>query len=275
MLIINLLVVLMLRRRCCQCIANITIPGCPDLTEILEMDDREAKLAALNEIEAPFARVTYGIIRGCVGAVDGLALRVRRAPQKKLGKKARLGSMENPASLYNRKKFHALNMQAIADKKKRLRFVSIKTPGSTHDSVAWCVSKMATLMHDMKKLPTHYFIVADDAYAASEQLIVPYPGRGLPNDMDAFNFYQNSMRICVVYACLPICYLFQTNLMSTIHPTSCHMQECAFGLLVARWGFLWREMKMSLEKVPIIVQACCKLHNMCIDDSNDARSRSA
>ena len=235
MLIINLLVVLMLRRRCCQCIANITIPGCPDLTEILEMDDREAKLAALNEIEAPFARVTYGIIRGCVGAVDGLALRVRRAPQKKPGKKARLGSMENPASLYNRKKFHALNMQAIADKKKRLRFVSIKTPGSTHDSVAWCVSKMATLMHDMK-LPTHYFIVADDAYAASEQLIVPYPGRGLPNDMDAFNFYQSSMRICVVYACLPICYLFQTNLMSTIHPTSCHMQECAFGLLVARWG---------------------------------------
>ena len=85
MLIINLLVVLMLRRRCCQCIANITIPGCPDLTEILEMDDREAKLAALNEIEAPFARVTYGIIRGCVGAVGGLALRVRRAPQKKLG----------------------------------------------------------------------------------------------------------------------------------------------------------------------------------------------
>ena len=28
---------------------------------------------------------------------------------------------------------------------------------------------------------------------------------------------------------------------------------------------------MSLEKVPIIVQACCKLHNMCIDDFHDAR----
>ena len=28
---------------------------------------------------------------------------------------------------------------------------------------------------------------------------------------------------------------------------------------------------MSLEKVPTIVQACCKLHNMCIDDFHDAR----
>ena len=91
-------------------------------------------MAALNVIEEPFARVTTDIVRGCVGAVYGLALRVRHPPWKKPGKKARAGIMDNLASLYNRKSFHALNMQAIADTKNGLvRFVSINTPGSHHD----------------------------------------------------------------------------------------------------------------------------------------------
>ena len=36
------------------------------------------------------------------------------------------------------------------------------------------------------------------------------------------------------------------------------MQERAFGLLTARFGLL--------PKVSTIVQACCVLHNLCIDD---------
>jgi hypothetical protein len=116
--------------------------------------------------------------------------------------------MDNPASLYNRKSFHALNMQTIADKKKRFRFVSSKTPGSTHDSVAWAVSRMATLMNEMK-LPVHYFIVSDDAHAASEQLIVPFPVRGLPDDMKG--------ALCIVHYCYYVL-LYTTNSNSTPKP---------------------------------------------------------
>jgi hypothetical protein len=53
--------------------------------------NEEDKIAVLNATEEPFARVATGIVRGCVGAVDGLVLRVRRPPRKKKkpGKKQR------------------------------------------------------------------------------------------------------------------------------------------------------------------------------------------
>ena len=53
--------------------------------------NEEDKMAALNAIEEPFARVTTGIVSGCVGAVDGLALRVRRAHGRSQVKKQERG----------------------------------------------------------------------------------------------------------------------------------------------------------------------------------------
>lgn len=44
------------------------------------------------------------------------------------------------------------------------------------------------------------------------------------------------------------------------------MQERAFGLLTARFGILWRELRVAHPKISTIVQACCVLHNLYIDD---------
>ena len=41
--------------------------------------------------------------------------------------------------------------------------------------------------------------------------------------------------------------------------------ECAFGMLVRRWGILWRSLEMQWEKRTHVVSACMRLHNWCID----------
>ena len=41
--------------------------------------------------------------------------------------------------------------------------------------------------------------------------------------------------------------------------------ECSFGILVARWGILWKPLKVSLRQAPKIVGTCMCLHNVMID----------
>lgn len=70
-------------------------------------------------------------------------------------------------------------------------------------------------------------------------LLTPWPGRGIPADKDAFNFWQSNSRITI---------------------------ECSFGILAMRWGIFWRPINTSIAHSVQVVQACMVLHNMCIDD---------
>jgi hypothetical protein len=107
------------------------------------------------------------------------------------------GRVVNPSAYINRKSFFSVNLQAIVDKHSRFRNVSIKTPGSSHDALAHCVSDIAIKIQD-NELPIAFWIAGDDAYGVSEQMIVPWPGRGIADDKDSFNFYQSRCRIRVV-----------------------------------------------------------------------------
>jgi hypothetical protein len=41
--------------------------------------------------------------------------------------------------------------------------------------------------------------------------------------------------------------------------------ERAFGILVRRWGILWRPIAYSLYRVARIARVCAMLHNICVD----------
>ena len=41
--------------------------------------------------------------------------------------------------------------------------------------------------------------------------------------------------------------------------------ECAFGILVRRWGLLWRPLEIRFDRRAAVVGACIRLHNFCID----------
>ena len=75
------------------------------------------------------------------------------------------------------------------------KFVSmtVKNPGA-NDFAAFTRSQAWDLT---KKLPLGYFVMGDVAYPFHVQLLMPYPGRGLRKDYDAFIFYLSQLRIIV------------------------------------------------------------------------------
>ena len=48
--------------------------------------------------------------------------------------------------------------------------------------------------------------------------------------------------------------------------------ECAFGMLVHRWGILRKPMPVNftVHKISSLVLALCKLHNSCMDNGSDS-----
>lgn len=183
---------------------------------------------ALADLATGFARRATNPLEGCVAALDGLAIEIERPPSTRVA---------NSQSYFNRKGFFSYNLQALCDSRYKFMYASCAAAGSTHDSLAFAASSLGQLLQ-RQGLPKPYWIAGDEAYALSDCLLTPWPGRNLPPDREAFNFFLSSSRI--------------------------HIEQ-AFGQLVARWGLLWRPIRLQFERVPDVVMALLKLHNFCID----------
>ena len=77
----------------------------------------------------------------------------------------------------------------------------------------------------------------DEAYPNLPQELSPFRGKKLTQEQDAFNYYLSVHRQVV---------------------------ERAFGLLVARFGVFWRPLQVSFDRIPLLISACCRLHNLCV-----------
>ncbi len=146
--------------------------------------------------------------------------------------------------IFNRKGFFGINAQAICDANKLFLWCSVATCGSTHDSTAFFSTRLFSKLQN-QRLRDCWTIVADEAYGLSPNIVTPYSGSNLSKDKDSFNFYQSRLRINI---------------------------ECAFGILVRRWGILWRNIDCCVSKVPLIVTVCMKLHNICEQHRLEART---
>jgi hypothetical protein len=87
----------------------------------------------LAEIERTFAAANGETIRGCVGAIDGCAIRINRPGDDEC---------DNPSSYYSRKGFYALVLQAICDGNCKFLWGSLRCAGGTHDSTAWSITEL-------------------------------------------------------------------------------------------------------------------------------------
>jgi hypothetical protein len=176
-------------------------------------------------------------MKGCVIALDGWVMRTR-CPTKK--------ETKHVMSHRNRKGFWGLVVFAGCDSDLRFLSVSSRFPGATNDSLAWDLCSLNNLVFKPDKLPPQYYAVCDEAVSCTENVLTPYGGHQLGVAKDAFNYYLSAMRQCI---------------------------ERAFAVLVGVWGIFWREITCSYDKWPLIVQVCCKLHNLRIDfriNQNDA-----
>ena len=92
---------------------------------------------ALKEIATDFGARTEGVYNGCMGAIDGIAIRVKCFSTN---------DVPDPGNYYCRKGFYALNVQAICDRKKRFLWCSTGHKGGTHDSRAFSETNLYELL---------------------------------------------------------------------------------------------------------------------------------
>ena len=122
------------------------------------------------------------------------------------------------------------------------RYISCRCAGSTQDSVAFELSGLAHQLRAGNML-SGYWIAADAAYVPMPGWLTPWSRSALSAEngifAEAFNFYHSSHRVHV---------------------------EQAFGILINRWGRLWRPIKYHLAYSLPFLSAAMKLHNYSIEE---------
>jgi hypothetical protein len=150
---------------------------------------QEKDEAFFEELSKAFSRDSNGVYIGCIGALDGLAVKIKRPIVSK--------KLPNPGAYYCRKGFYALNCQAICDVNKRLLWISSRHIGSCHDSRAFTDTRLYSLLLERKEWLKErgFFIVGDSAYNLESFLLIPYEQPAPKSSEDAYNFWQSNSRI--------------------------------------------------------------------------------
>ncbi len=138
-------------------------------------------------------------------------------------------------------------VQAVVNANYEFLYMSALCTGNTHDSVAFGCSGLSRRLREIGLRPG-YWIAGDAAYECIFGIITPWSKKQVECHehglyRDSFNYFHSSLRVHV---------------------------EQAFGILVERWGILWKPLDFEISSVPRIVSCCMRLHNWCI--SNDSQT---
>ena len=187
--------------------------------------------AAMSAVALQFAQSSRGIICGCIGALDGWLVKIK--------KPGRRDGVENPQSFYSCKGFYAVNTQVIVDKNKQILFRSIMSRGAEHDSTAFRNSGLYVWLLDNYRdlVEKGYHFIGDSAYAIKSFLHPPYDNAAHASAEDNYNFFHSSSRIIV---------------------------ECTFGEIDLRFGILWQPLKYLLKFSCSVIDACFVIHNFIV-----------
>ncbi|XP_055534604.1 putative nuclease HARBI1 [Wyeomyia smithii] len=173
------------------------------------------------------------IFSHCIGAIDGNHI-VMKAP------------VHSGSVYYNYKGTHSVVLMTIADAQYRFTYIDVCANGRISDGGVFNRTSFFTaLTTDKLSLPTPkpllgrdepipYFLVGDNAFALSNNLMKPYAQRNLNGLERIFNFRLSRARRVV---------------------------ENAFGLLASRFRVFEKPIQLNPEKVRKITIACCTLHN--------------
>ena len=189
----------------------------------------------LKRLEAEFrAQSRGGIWAGQVSAIDGVHFKITAPSNEEVEQKALKYYVQRKAE-------YALLCIAMCDAKRRFTFYDISSIPTTHDALAWDATGLGQRIK-RGDLPSPFFINGDAAFSLSNSMITPSGDAAL----DDFDYHQSSNR-------MPI--------------------ECAFGILVRRWGIFWRALSVRFDRRAALIGACMRLHNFCIDHnlSEDTR----
>ena len=192
------------------------------------------------EIAEGFKKKSGADIACCCGAIDGLLIWIEKPTEAECAR-VKVGSKK---FFCGRKHKFGLNLQGTCDSKRRFLSVSIMFPGSTSDFLAFETSSLRTKLEEPGFLAPGLCLFGDNAYVNKPYMCTPYTNVPAGDRRDDFNFYQSQVRINI---------------------------ECAFGMLVNRWGILRKPISrlFGIDKVSKMVQCLCSLHNFLIDERGE------
>jgi hypothetical protein len=174
----------------------------------------------------------------CIGAIDGILIWIMK-PTPTDCDRAACGAKK---FFCGRKCKFGLNMQATCDAKYRFLDVAIGHPGSTSDYLSFTTSQLYFKLEQAGFLAPGLALYGDNAYVDASYMVTPFKSVST-GPKDAYNFFQSQLRITI---------------------------ECAFGILVHRWGILRKPIPfgITIQKTTALVMCMCKLHNFCIDEND-------
>ena len=198
------------------------INQCPQLKYHLPTD--------LNEAAQNFEDISsHSAISGCIGVVDGYLLEIQTPATDETG------NVKSYFSGHYHK--YGVNIQAACDDKCRFISVCVAAPGGTNDLAAFRETSLSDWVHT---LPIGKFMIGDNAYICSDQLLTPYHSDEIDDaKKDAYNFYVSQLQIRI---------------------------EMAFGLMTQKRRILKQPLYVSLKNVGRVFLAITHLHNFCIDE---------
>ncbi|KAK8759055.1 hypothetical protein V5799_003314 [Amblyomma americanum] len=171
----------------------------------------------------------------CVGAIDGKHVAIV--------KPAKSGSL-----YFNYKKTFSIILFALVDADCKFLYLDVGAPGSKGDGAIWQTTplqkaiacKKANMpdlvsMWSSTNLQLPPVLVGDDAFPLSQNLMKPFSGTQLSSEQKVFNYRLSRAR---------------------------RVSENAFGILAHRFRFLLTTVHAKPEKVTIMVEAACVIHNI-------------
>ncbi|XP_043244298.1 protein ALP1-like [Amphibalanus amphitrite] len=157
----------------------------------------------------------------------------------------------------NRKGWPSVQLQAVCDDKYIFRNIYCGGRGSWHDSNVLRTSSLYRTSEQLPKepvllegVPVRLCLLGDPAYPLATWLMKPYPQPVHSNQVRQLTAEQERVSA-------------EQESYNVYHSSGRMTVECAFGRLKGRWRRLQKRMEVDLGAVPVIVTACCILHNFC------------
>eukprot|EP00918_Siedleckia_nematoides_P084398 GHVU01185436.1.p1 GENE.GHVU01185436.1~~GHVU01185436.1.p1 ORF type:complete len:435 (-),score=16.09 GHVU01185436.1:448-1752(-) len=206
---------------------------CPELAYHFPYTRDEINDAAL----AWAALSSHGVVRGCVGAMDGLLVRIRAPSRNETG---------NVRSYFSgHYHCYGILVLGVCDHMCRFTHMTVASPGGGSDITAFRNSEIRELTN---RLPMGRFMVADNAYICTETVITPFSGSDATDPVnDCFNYHLSQLRIRI---------------------------EMAFGYMTTKWEVLQKRLKVRLHNVGTVLNAITRTHNFVITHRGHAPGES-
>jgi hypothetical protein len=148
----------------------------------------------------------------------------------------------NPGDFFSgHYQIHGLNVQALCDAHLRFLYLAVAGPGGMNDVRA--LGKCVDFNRFIAALPKEYFILGDNAYGLSEQILIPFSGaQKQVVENDAYNYYLSQLRIRI---------------------------EQAFGLLTTKWRIFRTKLDGNIQTRSDIINVASRLHNFVLREDGD------